>query len=172
MRKPRPSHTAVRSVDQKKFQWESTRQAPQYTLNWGRPRACPQIDPFQNLRKGLSSLAQKNARVRTWTILDRILGKSQCLWLIAPASSYFFLHLHSSHLTFLPYLSTSLPLFTYRNYWNPTGPFPAQVSSTAPPTPINGYYKPCLNSQNYSLGTLTMVYLVFISPTILYAPER
>lgn len=39
------------------------------------------LDPFQNLRKGLSSLPQKSARISTKTILDRILGKSQGLWL-------------------------------------------------------------------------------------------
>lgn len=86
------------------------------------------LDPFQNLRKGLSSLPQKNARISTETILDRILGKSQGLWLNSccfGSSSSFCLHLHSSHLTFLPHLSISLSLFIHRNYWNGTGSLPA-----------------------------------------------
>lgn len=64
----------------------------------------------------------------TETILDWILGKSQGLWLnrgCFGSSSSFYLHLHSSHLTFLPHLSISLSLFIHRNYWNRTGSLPA-----------------------------------------------
>lgn len=83
------------------------------------------LDHFQNLRKGLSSLPQKNARISTKTTLDSIFGKSQDWWLnscCSGSSSSFSLHLHSSHLTFLPHLSVSLSLFIQRTTETKLGP--------------------------------------------------